>query len=128
MYFNNIDERKQVSLDGLEGVDGIKIQWLLSPEAGTPNFEMRYFEIKKGGVCRKERHPWEHEAFVLKGKGTVIGENGERIVKEGDAIYVAPNELHQFKSAPDEDFCFICCVLNGAEDEILNEFKPKDFL
>jgi len=30
MYFNSIDAEKQVSLDSLEGVDGIKIQWLLS--------------------------------------------------------------------------------------------------
>jgi len=124
MFFNSISEEKLVPIEGLEGVDGIKIQWLLPPECGVPNFEMRYFEIKKGGYCRKEQHPWEHVVFIVKGKGIVVTESGERLVKAGDAVFVAPNDHHQFKSTDEEDFGFICSVMNGAEDHVLNQFKP----
>jgi len=24
---------------------------------------MRYFKIEKGGYCREEKHPWEHEVL-----------------------------------------------------------------
>ncbi len=89
---------------------------------------MRYFEIKKGGYSPKEKHPWEHEVLVVKGKGIVRGGNEEKIVKAGDAILIAPNELHQFKSTEEEDFGFICVIPNGAEDEVLSKFKPKDLL
>lgn len=125
MYINSINVAREVSISTLEKVKNTTVRWLLPPEIGVPNFEMRYFEIKKGGHSPKERHSWEHEAFVVKGKGAVVGEDGETEVKTGDAIYVAPNELHQFK-ASEEDLGFICVIPKGAEDKILNQFKPKD--
>lgn len=127
MYVNSIEKAKEVSIN-IPEVKDITIRWLLPPEVGTPNFEMRYFEIKKGGYSPKEKHPWEHEVLVVKGKGIVRGGNEEKIVKAGDAILIAPNELHQFKSTEEEDFGFICVIPNGAEDEVLSKFKPKDLL
>ncbi len=68
---------------------------------------MRYFKIEKGGYCREEKHPWEHEAFIVKGKGIVRGKDEEKVVEVGDAILIAPNEFHQFRSTEKEDFGFI---------------------
>lgn len=127
MYINSIKKAKEVSIT-LENVKDITIRWLLPPEAGTPNFEMRYFEIKKGGYSRQETHPWEHEVFVVKGRGIVRGKDREKVVEVGDAILIAPNEFHQFRSTEEKDFGFICVIPNGAEDEVLKEFKPNNLL
>lgn len=125
MYINSIKKAKEVPIT-LGNVKDITIRWLLPPEVGTPNFEMRYFEIKKGGYCREETHPWEHEVLVVKGKGIVRGKDEEKVVEVGDAIFIAPNELHQFRSTEEEDFGFICVIPNGAENEVLKEFKPNN--
>ena len=127
MYINSIKKAKEVPIV-LENVKDITIRWLLPPEAGTPNCEMRYFEIKKGGYSPKEKHPWEHEVLVVKGKGIVRGGNEEKIVKAGDAILIPPNELHQFRNTEEGDFGFICVIPNGAEDEVLMKFKPHNLL
>ena len=98
MYINSIKRAREVFIN-IPGVKDITIRWLLPPEVGTPNFEMRYFEIKKGGHSPEEKHPWEHEAFVVKGRGIVKGKDEERMVEVGDAILIPPGELHQFRNA-----------------------------
>jgi len=128
MYVTSINKAKEVSIDALEGVKDTTVRWLLPPEIEVPNFEMRYFEIRKGGHCHQETHPWEHEVFIVKGKGIVTGEDEEKVVEAGDAVFIAPNEFHQFRSTEEEDFGFICVIPKGAEDEVLNKFKPKDLL
>ena len=42
MYIANLDEVKRTT-----GPKGKTVAWLLSQENGTPNFEMRYFEVPK---------------------------------------------------------------------------------
>jgi quercetin dioxygenase-like cupin family protein len=47
---------------------------------------------------------------VLKGRGILIS-GGERSPFEpGDAIFVAPDEFHQFECDGDEELQFICVV------------------
>ncbi len=60
------------------------------------------------------RNPgWEHEVYVLSGRGRVEGES-EFEVARGDAVFVAPDELHSFVNAGEEDLRFICVVPEGA--------------
>lgn len=80
MYINSIKKAKEIPIT-LENAKDITIRWLLPPEAGTPNSEMRYFEIKKGGYSPKEKHPWEHEVLVVKGKGVVRGGDEQKLVQ-----------------------------------------------
>lgn len=129
MYITNINQSKEVFIDSLEGVKNTTVRWLLPPEIGVPNFEMRYFEIKEGGHTLLERHPWEHEVFIVKGEGIVRGKDKEKVVKFGDAVFIAPNEIHQFRNAKQEAFGFICLIPKGAAHEALDKkFKPKDLL
>jgi len=97
---------------------GKSVWWLLSREIGTPNFEMRYFEVEKGIEGMEESHPFEHEIFVIKGKGVIKSGQHEVKIQEGDAIYVAPNELHQFFNLGEESLGFICIIPNGCEDHL----------
>ncbi len=93
---------------------------LLSEQTGAPNFVLHYFEIPPGGATGYGHHSHEHEIFVVKGEAVVrgrtrAGEPVERGVEPGDAIYVAPNEEHQFCNETDEPVGFICVVPRGAE-------------
>jgi quercetin dioxygenase-like cupin family protein len=96
--------------DAGEGSSKLKVRWLITKEMGAPNFAMRVFEMEPGGHSPLHTHPWEHEVFVLKGEGVVVGEGEQRTVTHGDVVFIAPNELHQFKNNGAVTFMFVCLV------------------
>ena len=110
MYITNVDKTPFNKTKS-----GNKIWWLLGKEIGVPNYEMRYFEIPPGNKTSPGSHPWEHEVFVIKGKGMVKGSNEEHTLTVGDAVYIAPNEYHQFINNGEEPFGFICVIPKGYE-------------
>ena len=113
MYKTTIRETEE-----LKTPSGKSVWWLLSKEVGTPNFEMRYFEVEKGVEGTEESHPFEHEVFVLKGEGVIKSQDKEVSIKRGDAIYIAPNEFHQFFCLGEESLGFICIIPKGCEDHL----------
>jgi quercetin dioxygenase-like cupin family protein len=52
-----------------EGAEKLRVRWLITKEIGAENFAMRLFEMDPGGFSPLHRHPWEHEVFILEGKG-----------------------------------------------------------
>lgn len=110
MYITSIKDTKEEKTRS-----GISVWWLLPKEIGVPNFELRYYEMKKGEKTSYGKHPWEHEVFVVKGEGVVRGRNLERRVKAGNAVYIRPNEYHQFLNDGDRPFGFICVIPKGYE-------------
>ena len=118
MYITNVKKTKEEKTRS-----GVSVWWLLSEEIGVPNFEMRYFEFKKGMHTSYGKHPWEHEVFVVKGEGVIKGKNFEQKIKAGDAIYIAPNEEHQFLNNNDEPFGLICIIPKGAEKRKRSSLK-----
>ncbi len=92
------------------GSTGTYIQVLLGENEGTPNFIMRRFVVEKGGQIGMHDHWYEHEIYVLSGKGNLIDEQGNRTpVKAGDAILVPQGALHGYE-APEEDVAFLCMI------------------
>jgi quercetin dioxygenase-like cupin family protein len=90
--------------------EGVKVRWLITEETGAPNFAMREFALEPGGSTPRHAHPWEHEVFVLAGKGTVSGEVGDEPVKPGDVVFVPQDEEHQFRNDGDEELRFLCLI------------------
>ena len=93
-----------------QGAEGVNIRWLITEKDGAANFVMRHFEIAPGGHTPEHSHVWEHEVFILKGQGTVLGAPGEEPFKAGDVILMPGGEIHQFKNtgaAPVEMLCLI---------------------
>ncbi|MCK4419105.1 cupin domain-containing protein [Candidatus Aerophobetes bacterium] len=113
MYMINIKDAKE-----LKTPHGKSIRWLLSEEIGVPNFEMRYFEINKESEPSEDKHPWEHEVFVVKGQGIVKSGGVEKKVKAEDAILIPANEPHQFSNLKEDPFGFICVIPKGCEDNV----------
>ena len=112
MYKVNIDEIPE------EGINrsykpGVSIRYLILEEFGAPNFEMRYFELEKGMVTSMDLHEFEHEIFVLRGRGKLFLAGKERDLRPHDAVLIEGNEQHQLRHDGDEPFGFLCIVPNG---------------
>lgn len=93
-----------------EGASKLKVRWLITREVGAENFAMRLFEVKPGGFSPRHNHPWEHEIFILEGRGLVVGGGEKRSFKEGDVIFIHPNETHQLKNTGEKTVKFLCLI------------------
>ncbi|WP_461864904.1 cupin domain-containing protein [Thermococcus sp.] len=91
------------------GFEGVTIRWLISPKLGARTFAMRYFVLRKGAEITMHQHDWEHEIFILKGEGIISNGKEEHHVKEGNFLYVPPNEPHAYKALSDT-FEFLCLI------------------
>ena len=97
----------------MEGARGCQVRWLLGPSDGTPNFAMREFEVAPEGFTPRHSHPYEHEVFVLEGEGVVFEGDHQHTLRAGDVVFVAPNEVHQFRNTGQTTLKFLCLVPNS---------------
>lgn len=89
---------------------------LIGKEDGASNFCMRRFEIGPQGFTPKHSHDWEHEIWVLEGKGEVFMDNTWQALQPGTAVFVPPNAEHQFRNTSGTPFAFLCLVPNQAPE------------
>ena len=98
----------------MEGADGCRVRQLVGQMDQAPNFAMRQFEVAPGGHTPKHFHDYEHEVFVLEGEGVVVDGDQEQPLSSGDVVYVAPNDVHQFRNTGDSPMRFLCLIPNSA--------------
>ncbi len=109
MYISHVNDVPKEEVN-MEGTQGTFIQWLISKEQGAENYAMRLFTIKPGGKIARHQHPWEHEIYILRGKG-IIGAGEEEVkVKEGNFLYVPPDVPHWYRNDGNEDLQFLCII------------------
>jgi len=96
---------------------GVKKRVLVGKEDGCENFVMRYFEMEKGGHGYLHHHDWEHGILVISGEATLIIDDEESQIGEGDTFIIPPNRTHTMKNAGDEPFVFICTIPGYANEE-----------
>jgi len=93
------------------------VQWIIADKHGAPNFEMRYFHLPAKTATEWHEHPWEHEVFIVSGKGAVRrsdrGAEEYTDIEAGSAVFVTPGEKHQFRAADNQNLDFICVVPRG---------------
>ncbi|MBW1713318.1 MAG: cupin domain-containing protein [Deltaproteobacteria bacterium] len=88
---------------------GATLRWVISAQDGAENFFMRVVEVEAGGQGPPSHsHPYEHEIFILEGRGKVIGDGEERPFETGDVIFIPPDEPHHIE--PEGRLRFICLV------------------
>ena len=104
-----------VRLDDGKVVRGATKRVLIGPEQGAPNFVMRLFTLDEGGHSPRHTHAWEHEIYVLSGKGMAVSAEEETAIAAGDFIYIPPNELHQLQNADSEPLEFLCLIPRSGE-------------
>ncbi len=99
-----------------------RVQVLIGPADGAPNFAMRRFTMGAGGGMPVHTNTVEHEQYVLKGRAEVgIGAEAYQ-VSAGDVLYIPAGVPHYYRviEAP---FEFLCMVPN-AEDKVAIIEKP----
>jgi len=95
-------------------VSGVSKRILISAGDNAPNFTMRLFHVDPGGYTYNHSHDFEHEVFVIEGEGEVVTPAGSTPFKSGFAIFVEPNEIHQFRNTGQTRLSFLCLVPNRA--------------
>jgi len=93
-----------------KGLKDLKIRWLITEKDGAKNFAMRLFEIQPGGFSPFHQHDWEHEIFILEGKGTIRDKNNNSDLYQGDVLFIPPMEWHQFLNTGKEPLKFLCLI------------------
>jgi len=97
-------------VEASEEVPGVDMRVVIGPKEDAPNFVMRVFEVKPGSSTPLHSHSWEHEVYVLSGRGKVRSETGETDLEAGSVAYVEPDEQHCFSNAGDELLRFVCVI------------------
>ena len=95
---------------------GVVKRILIGPKQGAPTFVMRIIELESGASSPDHSHDWEHEVFILSGKGVVVTENGESAIRAEDAVFVPPDEVHCFRNTGQASLRFMCLVPVRGED------------
>lgn len=116
-HFENV-EQKIVEMPGSEKCS---VRWLVGPADGAPNFAMRQFEVAPGGFTPRHSHPYEHEVFVLEGEGTVFCDKTPHRLTPGTVVYVAPDEIHQFRNDGPTPLKFLCFVPNDSMNKPITQ-------
>jgi quercetin dioxygenase-like cupin family protein len=93
-----------------DGAVGCRMCCLIGPNDAAPSFSMRHFQIAPGGHTPKHSHAHEHEAFILEGSGVVLGGDREQPVQPGTAVYIPPNQMHQFRNTGTTTLKFLCLI------------------
>lgn len=97
-------------VQGTRPVPGVVMHVVAGPAEGAPTFIMRVFEIEPGSGTPHHTHDWEHEMFVIEGKGVLKSGNTERPLREGDTITVLSGEQHGVMNTGKGMMRVICVV------------------
>jgi quercetin dioxygenase-like cupin family protein len=95
---------------GVQTNPGVTMHIMAGVDEGAPNFVMRLFEIEQNCATTLHTHAWEHEFFVVEGKG-VVESNGKKLpIQAGDGAMVLPGEEHCIRNTQPEMMRVICVV------------------
>jgi len=98
----------------MEGAAGCRVRQLVGEKDRAPTFAMREFEVAPGGHTPHHFHDYEHEVYVLAGNGTILDGDVERPLAAGDVLFIAPNDVHQFRNTGSDSLRFLCLIPNSA--------------
>ena len=91
-----------------EEAPGVTIRSLIDSETdGAPVYALRMIEVAPGGHTPNHNHPYEHENFVVEGKGRVMIGDAWHTVGAGDVIFVPPGIQHTYENAGETPFKFL---------------------
>lgn len=103
-------------------VEGVTMRVAIGPAEGAPFFNLRVFEVQPKHATPLHSHWWEHEVFVLSGKGVVHTGEAELPIGHGSAVFVPGGDQHQFRNTGDDLLRFICVV---PQDWLQQVTRPK---
>ena len=109
MRVHHTDQTKAQAME-MDGAVGVSLRLMVGREHGAPTFAMRHFTVEPDGHTPLHRHNYEHEVYVVAGKGLVRSGDTHREVTPGSAVFISANELHQFSNTGPDPLQFVCMV------------------
>jgi quercetin dioxygenase-like cupin family protein len=94
-------------------VPGVAKRDVITADDGAPNFCMRVFVVEPGSATPSHSHPWEHEVFIISGRGVLVTEEGRTPVAKDSAIFIAPDENHCLVNNGNQPLRFVCLIPTG---------------
>ncbi|MBN1676915.1 MAG: cupin domain-containing protein [Candidatus Thermoplasmatota archaeon] len=107
---------KDIEATSPTGTKGIDFKQMIAKNMEAPHFYMRLIDLFPGGHTERHTHEWEHEVFVVEGSGKVALKNREEDIVQGDAIFIEPNEIHEFVNSSNSLLRVICVIPRPPED------------
>lgn len=104
---------KQIPVDKVRetGAEGVRVRWVINKkDDGAKHFAMRLFEIAPGGYTPNHAHNWEHEVYVIEGKGIVFHEGYEKQISPGYVVFIPSNDRHQFRNVGKKTLKILCLI------------------
>jgi quercetin dioxygenase-like cupin family protein len=101
---------RDVEAETSEDAKGVTVRWVVAKRDGAPRFAMRVIDVQPGCATPHHEHWWEHEVFVLAGKGVVKGKGGDKEISEGAVVFIPGEEKHQFVNTGADVLRFLCMV------------------
>ena len=90
---------------------GASLRWLIDDDHdGAPVYALRMVEIEPGGHSPHHQHGYEHENFVVEGRGRVFISGTWHDLKPGDIVFVPPGVEHEYANAGEATFRFLCGI------------------
>lgn len=83
---------------------------LIGRDEGADDFIVRYFTLPPGGHSSLEHHAHQHGVVIVHGSGRVLLGDTWTPIGVGDAIFIAPDELHQLQADEGSPLGFICVI------------------
>jgi quercetin dioxygenase-like cupin family protein len=94
------------------GARGVKRKTLVDASIGSKRFYLRYYRVEPGGQTPLDIHDYEHIVVITKGRGSVLtmvnGAPTIKSVRQGDVIFIASREPHQFINTGSSELEFLC--------------------
>jgi quercetin dioxygenase-like cupin family protein len=94
----------------MEGVRDVTMRLMIGRSDDAPNFAMRHFTVEPGGHTPRHAHNYEHEVYVVGGRGRAEHDGSTHEIRAGDVLFVEPNVTHQFVNDGPEPLTFLCLV------------------
>ena len=94
----------------IQELPGVIKREVITADDGAPNFCMRVFEVEPDSSTPSHSHSWEHEVFILSGRGIAVGEQGKTQITKDSVVFVPPDEKHCFINNGSEILRFICVI------------------
>ena len=90
---------------------GVTIRWVIDEEKdGAPYYALRVIEVAPGGNTPNHTHTFEHENYIMEGKGRIQIDGEWFEVAPGDVVFVPPNSQHTYVNLGNEMFRFLCGI------------------
>ncbi len=90
---------------------GTRIRKIIDDENdGAPNYIFRIIEVAPGGHTPRHTHPYEHQNYVISGRGRVLIGGTWYDLEPGRVAFVPPDIEHIYENTGDETLRFICVI------------------